>query len=165
MNVSSSVLTAPLSARRWANEAPRRESSGCAHAGVATALPTVRIRRVPLVWQLAAFEQHVGARTTGQPHTLPKSCPSGALSRAGPMDAAASGIYDFRHGCPGQATKMACFWTVEIPASHLCAWALRSTVRSRPWTRYTTLSADSMRHCTTSASCCFLLASNGSCGP
>ena len=30
-----------LDRRRWANEAPRRESSGCSHAGVATALPTV----------------------------------------------------------------------------------------------------------------------------
>ena len=54
-----------------------------------------RIRRVPLVWQLAAFEQHVGAWTIRGSPTLPKSCPSGALSRAGPTDAAASGIYDF----------------------------------------------------------------------
>ena len=30
-----------LDRQRWANEAPRCESSGCAHAGVATALPTV----------------------------------------------------------------------------------------------------------------------------
>ena len=113
--------------------------------------------------------QHLNNMLGPGPYGAAPHCPKVALAvlyhAPGPRTPQPRESTIFRHGCPGQATKMAHLWTVEIPGSHLCAWALRSTVRSRPWTTYTTLSAVSMRHCTKTASCCFLLASNGSCGP